>query len=71
VTVPTVTANLNDAQADGRACIDCGRRDGPMVPVGWYERPADMLRRLGVSEDASKCQVFAHVECSPAPPPRT
>lgn len=56
---------LDDVQSDGRACIRCGQRGGRMVPVGWAERPEDVLCRLGVSEDARVCQVFSHEECAP------
>jgi hypothetical protein len=60
-----IELDLSDTEADGRACIRCGRVDGPMVPVGWADRPTAVLRRLGVSDDARRCQVFAHDECVP------
>ena len=59
-----VDLHLDDAQADGLACIRCGKRGGPMVPVGWAERPSDVLERLGVDPGCRHCQVFAHVECA-------
>jgi hypothetical protein len=62
-----IDLDLNDRQADGQACIRCGQRDGPMVPVGWAERPTNVLRRIGVTDDARNCQIFAHVECQETP----
>jgi hypothetical protein len=62
-----VDLDLDDRQADGRACIRCGQRGSSMLPVGWAERPTDVLRRIGVSDDARNCQIFAHVECQEAP----
>jgi|GEM_PF-6021013 len=59
----TATLSLTDEPADGLACICCGCRGGRMVPVGWCIRPAEVRRRLRVSDDAVVCQVFSHVEC--------
>ena len=50
---------------DGLACIRCGRIDGAMVPVGYVVRDTETLRRLGVSDDAMTCSLFAHDECQP------
>jgi hypothetical protein len=58
-------ADLTDDEADGRACIRCGRREGPMLAVSWVDRPAAVLARLGVSDDARTCALFAHDECPP------
>jgi hypothetical protein len=59
-----VDLHLDDAQADGLASIRCGKRGGSMVPVGWAERPGDVLDRLRVSPGSGDCQVFARVECA-------
>lgn len=55
--------DLDDRQADGLTGIRCGARAGRMVPVGWADRPPEILARLGVSPDSARCQVFAHDEC--------
>ena len=59
-----VDLHLDDAQSDGLACIRCGKRGGPMVPVGWAERPSDVLERFRVGPGSGDRQVFAHVECA-------
>jgi hypothetical protein len=62
----TVELDLSDDQADGLACIRCGERGGDMVPVGWAERPDEVLARLGVGDDARDCAISAHAECRAA-----
>lgn len=45
----TDSHHLTPAQRDGLACVQCGRTDGAMRPVG----------------DVDGHQVFAHVPCHP------
>jgi len=58
-----VDLDLDDGQADGLTCIRCGRSDGTVVPVGWADRPLEVLARLGVRPEATRCQIVAHDEC--------
>lgn len=60
-----VDLDLSDDEADGACCLRCGSREGPMYPVGWVDRPAAVLARLGVSDDARRCALFSHDECQP------
>jgi hypothetical protein len=38
-----------------------------MVPVGWADRPPQVLRRVDVGPGSTRCQIFAHDECELAP----
>jgi hypothetical protein len=47
---------FDEAQLDGRACVACGRQDGPMVPLGpWFAHC--------FAQDAGR-QYFAHEKCA-------
>ncbi len=46
------------------ACNRCGRRDGQLVHAGWAEWPADVLRRIGASNDVHLREVLVHPACA-------
>jgi hypothetical protein len=59
-------ANGGGGDAGAEACSRCGRRDGALVHAGWAEWPADVLRRIGASNDVHLHEVLVHPGCAAA-----